>query len=114
MSSGPAIPTVDVSAVPDPLPADLHLLDVREDAEWVHGHIEGAQHIPLSQIPSRLDEVPDVQTLVVCKIGGRSSKAVAYLQANGRSVFNLEGGMVDWAAAGRPMVSETGAPPHVV
>ena len=114
MSFGPAIPTVDIAAVPDPLPDGLHVLDVREDAEWTHGHIEGAQHIPLSQIPARLDEVPDAQTLVVCKVGGRSSQAVAFLQSNGRNVVNLDGGMLDWAAAGRPMVSETASPAQVL
>ena len=114
MSFGPAIPTVDIAAVPDPLPDGLHVLDVREDDEWSQGHIEGAQHIPLSQIPGRLNEVPDAQTLVVCKVGGRSSQAVAYLQSNGRDVVNLGGGMLDWAAAGRQMVSETGSPAQVL
>ena len=113
MSYGP-IPTVDINGVPDPLPKGLRVLDVREDVEWRHGHIEGATHIPLAQIPARLDEVSDEQTLVVCKVGGRSAQAVAYLQAKGRNVVNLEGGMVDWSAAGRPMVSETGGPPQVV
>jgi rhodanese-related sulfurtransferase len=37
-----------------------------------------------------------------------------YLAAQGYEVANLDGGMIDWAAAGRPMVSETGQPPHVV
>ena len=108
------IPTVDVSGVPDPLPEDLHVLDVREDVEWAHGHIEGAQHIPLGQIPARVDELPDGRTLVVCKMGGRSAQAVAYLTAKGLDVVNLDGGMLDWAGAGRPMVSDTGRPPHVV
>jgi rhodanese-related sulfurtransferase len=109
-----AIPTVVVSGVPDPLPADLHVLDVREDVEWVHGHIEGATHIPLMDVPARLDELPEGRTLVVCKVGGRSAQAVGYLLAQGRDVVNLDGGMSDWAEAGRPMVSETGAPPQVV
>ena len=109
-----AIPTVTLGEVPDPLPADLHVLDVREDLEWRHGHIEGAVHVPLMDIPARLEEVPDGRTLVVCKIGGRSAQAVAYLLAQGRDVVNLGGGMFDWAEAGRPMVSETGAPPQVV
>ena len=108
------IPSVGVSAVPTPLPDDLRILDVREDVEWTHGHIEGAQHIPLGQIPARADEVPAERTLVVCKMGGRSAQAVAYLQAKGLDVVNLDGGMTDWAAAGRPMVSETGRPPQVV
>jgi rhodanese-related sulfurtransferase len=113
MSYG-TIPTVPVDRVPDPLPSGVQVLDVREDVEWRHGHIDGATHIPLRDIPARVSEVPDGQTLVVCKVGGRSAQAVAYLRQQGHDVVNLEGGMVDWAAAGRPMVSETGRDPHVV
>ena len=108
------VPTVDITGVPDPMPAGLHVLDVREDVEWTHGHIAQAQHIPLRELPGRLHELPDGQTLVVCKMGGRSAQAVAYLQAQGRDVVNLDGGMLEWAQAGRPMVSETGRPPRVV
>ncbi|MGZ4438619.1 MAG: rhodanese-like domain-containing protein [Nocardioides sp.] len=113
MNYGP-IPTVSIDGVPDPLPEGLHVLDVREEVEWQHGHIEGAQHIPLGQLPQRLDEVPAEQTLVICKVGGRSARAVAWLQAQGRDAVNLDGGMLDWATAGRPMVSENGVDPHVV
>lgn len=105
---------VDINGVPDPLPDELHVLDVREDQEWAHGHIEGALHIPLMQLPARITEVPQARTLVVCKIGGRSARAVAYLQAHGHDAVNLHGGMVDWAATGRPMVSETDSAPRVV
>ena len=110
----PAIPTVAINGVPDPLPEGLHVLDVREHAEWQHGHIDGALHIPLSLLPTRVGELPQGQTLVVCKIGGRSAQAVAWLQQLGYDAVNLAGGMLDWEAAGRPMVSETGRPPYVV
>ena len=42
------VPTVSVSELPD----DAVVLDVREDDEWVHGHIEGATHIPMGDVPS--------------------------------------------------------------
>jgi len=113
MDYGP-IPTVDVAGVPDPLPEGLSVLDVREDVEWTHGHIEGALHIPLMDLPGRLDELPEGETLVVCKVGGRSAQAVSYLGAQGHRVVNLDGGMIEWASAGRPMVSETGQEPQVV
>ncbi len=109
-----SIPTVAVSGVPDPLPEGLHVLDVREDVEWHHGHVEGSLHIPLRDLPSRLDEVPDGQTLVVCKVGGRSAQAVMWLQQHGRDVVNLEGGLLEWEAAQRPLVSDSGAPPQIV
>lgn len=109
-----AIPAVRVEAVPEPVPDELVVLDVREPAEWEHGHIDGAVHIPLGELGSRLDEVPQGQVLVVCRIGGRSAQAVAWLGRQGHDVLNLDGGMLDWEAAGRPMVSETGRPPHVI
>ena len=109
------VPTVTIDGVPDPIPEGLHVLDVREQLEWDHGHIEGAQHIPLSELGHRAGEVPqDRQLLVVCSIGGRSAKAVAWLAQQGHEAVNLDGGMLDWADAGRPMVSETGRPPQVV
>ena len=108
------IPTVGVNGVPDPLPEGLAVLDVREPVEWVHGHIEGALHIPMSELPGRLEELPDAQTLVVCKVGSRSARVVGWLVQQGRDAVNLDGGMYDWAAAGRAMVSETGQPPQVV
>ena len=110
-----AIPTVSIDGVPDPLPEGLVVLDVREPAEWEHGHVDGAMHIPLGELGSRVAEVPaDRQTLVVCRIGGRSAQAVAWLGQQGHDVVNLDGGMLDWHAAGRPLVSETGQPPQVV
>jgi rhodanese-related sulfurtransferase len=108
-----SVPTVDVSGVPDPLPDELTVLDVREDFEWQAGHIDGALHVPLGELPDRLTEVGDGQTLIVCRSGGRSGQAVAWLAEQGYDVVNLEGGMHDWADAGRPMVSESGAPPRV-
>lgn len=108
------IPTVSIDGVPDPLPEGLVVLDVREPVEWEHGHIEGALHIPLMDLPARVAEVPEGQVLVVCKVGGRSGQAVGYLAQQGHDVVNLDGGMLDWAAAGRPMVSENGQPPQVV
>jgi len=100
-----SIPTVTVDDVPDPLPAGLVVLDVREDDEWAGGHLEGAVHVPLGQLPGRLDEVPrDGQVLVYCKVGGRSAQATAYLQQAGVDAVNLDGGILAWQRAGRPVV----------
>ena len=110
----PGIPTVAVEGVPDPLPEGLHVLDVRENHEWRHGHIEGATHIPLREIPARIADIPVGQTLVVCKVGARSAQATGYLRQLGHDAVNLRGGMCDWRDAGRPMVSESGRPPRVI
>jgi rhodanese-related sulfurtransferase len=108
------VPTVAITGVPDPLPDGLAVLDVREPVEWQYGHIDGALHIPMNELPSRIDGLPDEQLLVVCKVGGRSARVVGWLVQQGREAVNLDGGMLDWEAAGRAMVSETGGPPQVV
>jgi rhodanese-related sulfurtransferase len=108
------VPTVAVTGVPDPLPEGLAVLDVREQVEFDHGHIDGAVHVPLGELTARVADVPDGQVLVVCKVGGRSARAVGWLVQQGRDAVNLDGGMLDWADAGRPMVSETGQAPQVV
>ena len=51
------LPTVAIGGVPDPLPEGLAVLDVREPVEWAYGHIDGAVHVPLMELPQRLDEV---------------------------------------------------------
>lgn len=108
------VPTVTVDDLPHPLPEEVTVLDVREPVEWHHGHIEGATHLPLMDLVERLDDVPAGRVLVVCKVGGRSAQATAYLAQQGHDVANLDGGMLEWAAAGRPMVSESGHPAQVV
>lgn len=109
------LPTIEVTSVPDPIPDGVVVLDVREPIEWHHGHIEGAVHIPLGQVPGRSGELPgDRQLLVVCKAGGRSSQATAFLREQGFEAVNLAGGMTDWAEAGRPMVSDAEGAPFVV
>ncbi|GAB3988669.1 rhodanese-like domain-containing protein [Nocardioides marmoraquaticus] len=109
------VPTVEVAQVPDPMPEGVTVLDVREPVEWEHGHIDGAVHVPLQQLPGRVEELPrDQQLLVVCKVGGRSSQATAFLQEKGFEAVNLAGGMIDWAEAGRAMVRDDGGAPLVV
>jgi rhodanese-related sulfurtransferase len=110
----PEIPATRVTDLPDPLPEGLAVLDVREPVEWAHGHIEGAVHVPLMELPNRREEVPGGRVLVVCRVGARSMQATHYLAQQGFDVVNLDGGMVDWAGAGRPMLSETGHRPQVV
>src|SRR5690606_24494729 len=63
---------------------------------------------------SRIGEVPDAQPIyVICRAGGRSAQAAAWLNHIGKQAINVGGRMQSWAAAGRPVVSETGMPPYV-
>jgi len=96
------------------------VLDVREVDEWDAGHIHGARHIPMGDLPIRFAEVDDLAArsaagdlVVVCRSGNRSARVVAWLTENGVDAVNLAGGMSAWVAAGRPMVSETGGEPFV-
>ena len=109
-----SIPAVTVTELDDPLPDETSVLDVREQVEWDHGHIDGAQHLPMMQLVERREEIPQGRLLVVCRVGSRSAQVTAYLVQQGYDAVNLDGGMVDWAAAGRAMVSETRRPPQVV
>jgi rhodanese-related sulfurtransferase len=95
--------------------AELHLLDVREDDEWQAGHIDGAQHIPLSELADRLAELPSGQHIVaVCRSGGRSGSAVRGLKQLGYEADNLEGGVTAWTRTGRPLVDANGRPGRVL
>jgi rhodanese-related sulfurtransferase len=106
----PHVPEIEVSGIP----SHAHLLDVREPVEWTAGHIDGAQHIPMNSVPARLSEIPeDAEIVVICKGGGRSAQVTAYLNQLGRKATNLSGGMIAWAHAGRPMVSESGQAPKI-
>jgi rhodanese-related sulfurtransferase len=102
------------------LPADgVTLLDVREDDEWAAGHAPGAVHIPLGELPTRVEELaklPDNQPLyVVCRSGGRSARATAWLNASGWEAVNVAGGMKSWHAEGRPVEGDNAdAPPEII
>ena len=107
MSQTPAI-TVDR------LPPDAQLVDVREPEEWAVGHVHGATHVPMGQVPLRLGELPAATPLyVICRSGRRSDQVAAWLQEQGVDAINVTGGMQAWAGAGKPMVSNNGATPTV-
>lgn len=92
------------------LPDGAHLLDVRNPDEWAAGHAPQAQHVPMMEIPARAAEIPtDRPVYVLCRVGQRSAQVVAYLLGQGRdNILNVDGGMLEWAAAGRPVIGEDG------
>ena len=80
------------------------ILDVREQFEWDAGHIDGALHIPMNEIPGRLDEIPkEHKVIVVCHLGQRSAHVAQFLGQQGYKVENLDGGLEAWSAAGLPL-----------
>ena len=89
----------------------VQILDVREQYEWDAGHVEGALHLPLTQVMAgqeqgRLD--PERPVVVICKSGNRSELASVMLQARGYKAENFEGGTEVWAAAGLPLEASDG------
>jgi rhodanese-related sulfurtransferase len=101
MSELPTITADQLAALPGP---EWMLLDVRTDAEWDQGRIEGSTHIPLDQLIARVAEVSD-KVVCICAVGGRSAQATAYLNSVGRDAVNLDGGVQAWEASGRPLAS---------
>lgn len=111
---GTAVSDFETVTVGD-IPEGASILDVREDYEWVAGHAEGALHIPMDQLPARLEELdPDDDLFVICRTGGRSFRVVQWLVGQGYSAVNVAGGMDMWLEAGKPMVSDNGLKPVVL
>jgi hydroxyacylglutathione hydrolase len=82
----------------------LAVLDVRRRLEWEAGHIEGAVHIPLHDLPWRLDEVPPGEVWVHCRTGYRSTVAASLLAASGRDVISIDDEIGNAVTAGLPVV----------
>mgnify|MGYP001217530859 CR=1 FL=1 len=80
------------------------ILDVRQPDEYRAGHIAGAKLIPLGELRSRINELPqDRQILCVCASGSRSSLATSQLASAGLNPLNMRGGMSGWQNAGYPV-----------
>lgn len=104
------------STQPTELPDDAVILDVRRQDEWDAGHAPTAVHIPIEELPARVADLPqsDGPLPVVCRGGGRSSRATKWLNENGHDAVNVTGGMKAWHAADKPMESAGGTAPEVI
>ena len=75
----------------------VNMIDVREADEIATGKIIGAVHIPLGEIPARLDELDKTKPYtLICRSGGRSGRAAEYLESEGFDITNMTGGMLNW------------------
>jgi rhodanese-related sulfurtransferase len=74
------------------------VLDVRSDAEWARGHLEGAAHLPVDLVRERSGELPKDRRIVLhCRSGFRAHLALRTLKGQGfTDVANLTGGWVSW------------------
>lgn len=101
-------PSTDAAGAADLLAAQTAVfLDVRQLAEWQAGHIDGALHIPLTQLSGRLAQLPRGKTIItVCRSGHRSGIAARTLTRAGHDVLNLKGGIHAWTRAGLPLSTD--------
>jgi rhodanese-related sulfurtransferase len=86
---------------------DIQIIDVREDDELAIARMPNTIHIPLAQVLSRMDEIdPNRETVVHCRSGVRSARAIEALQRSGfkGKLINLAGGILGWSAEVDPSV----------
>lgn len=75
----------------------VNIIDVREVDEVEAGKIPEAINIPLGLVEFRISELNKTKEyIMVCRSGGRSGRATAYLEAQGFKVINMAGGMLAW------------------
>ncbi|HEU4940040.1 MAG TPA: rhodanese-like domain-containing protein [Candidatus Eisenbacteria bacterium] len=85
---------------------DPILLDVRDDWEWECAHLEGAIHVPLADLGTRIEELDSTQEIIVyCHLGERSVDGCLLLWEHGfRKVRSLTGGIEAWSELIDPSV----------
>ena len=86
---------------------DIQIIDVREDHEVAIAKIPNTIHIPLGQVLNRMSEIdPNKETVVHCKMGGRSANAILGLKRSGftGNLINLKGGITAWSNEVDPSV----------
>ena len=86
---------------------NIQIIDVREPNEYEIAQIPNSKLIPLGQVLNRMNEIdPDRETVVHCKMGGRSAKAIDALQRSGFTgkLINLAGGITAWSNEVDPSV----------
>ena len=87
------------------------LLDVRDEDEFLAGHIPDTWFCPVAQLESiRWDLPMNLRVVCVSRTGERGHAATDQLRQWGFNAANLAGGMEAWVADGRPVVREDGTP----
>ena len=86
---------------------DIQIIDVREADEVAIAKLPNSNHIPLGQVINRMGEIDsNRETVVHCKMGGRSARAIDALKRSGfsGSLINLKGGITAWSNEVDPTV----------
>ena len=98
------VPQVDVRALEAALSDGAYLLDVREPDEWLEARVEGGVLIPLATVADHVTDIPvDRPVYVICRSGGRSEQAAAWLRTQDIDARNVTGGTLAWQAADLPV-----------
>jgi hydroxyacylglutathione hydrolase len=79
------------------------VLDVRRRLEWEEGHIAGAVHIPMHEVPGRLAGIPSGEVWVHCGTGYRAMVVASMLAAQGRRVVSVNDDFANAPIAGLPL-----------
>ncbi|MFG3582293.1 MBL fold metallo-hydrolase [Micromonospora chersina] len=106
MADFPALAAAQAGNTPAGLPAPDVVLDVRMTNEWNTGHIAGAVHIPLPDLPARLADLPAGTVWVHCGSGYRATAAASLLANTGRTVVVINDMFGRAEAVGLEIVTE--------
>lgn len=91
------------------LESGVIILDVRTPGEFMEGHLVNAINIDVENpsFAAEIEKLDKTATYAVyCRSGRRSANAVATMKDAGfSSLFNLNAGVQEWAAAGLPLVA---------
>ncbi|MDQ1248607.1 MAG: hypothetical protein QG597_2980 [Actinomycetota bacterium] len=85
---------------------EARVIDVREQFEYTDGHVAGSVWVPMSLVPLKVDEFRgQPAAYVICRTGNRSGQVVMWLERQGITAINVDGGIVAWQRAGHPVVT---------
>jgi hydroxyacylglutathione hydrolase len=100
-------PTTDIKGLRSAMDTgdDLRVLDVRQPLEWSAGHIPGAVHMHIADLPARVDELRGSQSpvYIYCRTGHRTAMAASLLARAGLAPVLVDGGFPDWEDLGLPV-----------
>jgi hydroxyacylglutathione hydrolase len=95
-----SLPTTSTPVTEATAQQGVRVLDIRQDAEYQAGHVPGALHVELGDLPGAIDRLADVPTVVMCGHGERAMGAASLLTGHGLTqVSVLAGSPEDWAEA---------------
>ncbi|WP_433318692.1 MBL fold metallo-hydrolase [Micromonospora chersina] len=106
MADFPALAAARAGNTPAGLPVADVVLDVRMTNEWKAGHVEGAVHIPLPDLPKRLADLPPGTVWVHCGSGYRATAAASLLTNAGRRAVVIDDMFGRGEAVGLEIVTE--------